>query len=1433
MSAIDLTSAVEEIAKDETLTPANLISRIADGKLRAFSGTVDLEAGTYLDDVYAQNKSLAEHAAADYHGRFLIELIQNATDVHERGAHDGQIEVLLVEDEGEFGTLYVANFGKPFSHDNVVALSRIGMSSKPPGEAIGNKGLGFRSVSHVCDAPEIYSQVPQAVGLSSFEGFCFTFARPEDLPSRIPNLTVLALAQSDLPMFFLPIALGEQPASVRDYAKRDFSSVIRLPLRDGDSLKTARDEVVGLSDGSAPLLLFLDRLEKLNAKVQTRAGDVLESFTLERSEKAVSAAAIDASIVTLNGANWLLVRDQVPEALMQRVIDEGVSTKQLHSSWKDWRGVGEIGLAVPLDHEIASPRLYTFLPMGEGATAPFQGHLHGSFFPSSNRKALDAGVALNRLILKHAVTLSAASVRWLADRDAKYGHAALTPHTRAKACVDLLVWGNPSSLTAEKTSRDKLDLAALSATEIGRLGNEDFASAPIIPCAVTLGGLLSVGWRPAKVVRASFEPSATFDLATVARHGAAISPPVAPVLPELKANRVSRLTAFLRTFAANQFRDRLAAIECARIAAEVAATLRAGRRPAPTQWTAFYRDLPSFMKEGPESLAGFPVILCDDGTVRAGRVDAQIDGQGPRARRRRRKGEQIEPSLFFPPATRAVGDSPEIPLEQLKVPAPLAAHFAFATNSLPWHGELRAAREFLERGQVSAYDGETVLSRISQVVNAGAAVEEALAGLRWAFSIWRRARETRPIKVDSTYRLLVPTADGMKRATDAVFSETWPEELGGKRLHALFGAAPPDVLDFIEYRKRLLAPTNHRVFKGQASLWAEFLRGLGVGSGLRALSLPVMPLTRAYEVTSFGFAKDLGLSDAAIAEWRLDMSNYLKEGLSVSYTTNYRFDAPLWYLPGQGDHHRFSDDCREIYAGLVIEWLTRAPKEVFKVDLRHEHFSSDHREWSTPVHAFLRSGVWLPAEDPSSGDPVRRFYKAADVWVASAANDRFPFFLRQIAVSINKVIDRLQPEALRKLRSYAHLRVLNNPLTVVEQARFLAAQYSAGTVRPHYEPQLVNLYNSTWKVIADKHASDPQAITKASNDMPILVRRGADLAVAVPGKEHAPLYVRDNDDDLAPSLVASIDGLLIDIKGADRARVGSAVEALFGKKVSRLSALRYDVKIDDVALEEIEPKGTALDHCPWLRVMLAVAMEGLRGNDAGQLPSDRGVILGRLENLAFFAAQDVSFEINDQRILAPGDRRAYVFRRSGLPTLVVTRVGDAITWDALQLCLPAVCEAIELPSVANGMRLLAHELAAAGEEVNELNLDDNTIARLGRTLHLEGGSLTSVRHLIDERADLRLPWIRAVIHYGSGTEALNECDQLAVEYATDTARLLAKLMPLITVASTDADALLRACRQAQSTAQFREILELDFACFNESLIATGCEPLTYPIVHAS
>src|SRR3954451_23306483 len=68
--------------------------------------------------VGAGAKRLAAQATTEYHDRFLIELIQNAHDAHERSEREREIEVLFARDEEPFGALYVANRGRSFSHSN-------------------------------------------------------------------------------------------------------------------------------------------------------------------------------------------------------------------------------------------------------------------------------------------------------------------------------------------------------------------------------------------------------------------------------------------------------------------------------------------------------------------------------------------------------------------------------------------------------------------------------------------------------------------------------------------------------------------------------------------------------------------------------------------------------------------------------------------------------------------------------------------------------------------------------------------------------------------------------------------------------------------------------------------------------------------------------------------------------------------------------------------------------------------------------------------------------------------------------------------------------------------------------------------------------------------------------------------------------------------
>ena len=1417
------------------------IEQIAANRLRAFEATIDPATGEYLDDPYAQNKSLSEHVAADYHGRCLIELIQNGNDAHPPDRSDGEIEVLLA-DEGPFGTLYVANRGLPFTEKQADALSRIGRSSKPPGEAIGNKGLGFRSVSHVCDAPEVYSQSAPAVVSPTFDGFCFTLEHGSALSGYFDSPRVGQLAERDLPMFSVPRWLTEQPRRVGVFAERGFATVVRLVLRDEEAHADVLGQFRLLTSQSVPMLLFLERLCSLTALVEDADALSVDQIFFTRSETPFPDSSLKTSSIDLGQqGTFLLTRAPVPEQAVTAAIADGVATKQLHSSWAEWSGDGEVALAVRTDDGPVAPRLYTFLPMSEGAAAPFYGYLHGSFFPTSSRKAINAAVELNRLLLKEAAWLAAATVRWLTgNTEPERQRDTIDPATAARAAVDLLVWSKVSSLDGDNdddTGYEQDERIDLPATVVRRVEDSvgKFADTAIVPC---LGGtqdgthgIEPIAWRPPRAARFWVDTSETFTVACLADHGRGLG--IAPLWPGLGEERAERLVGFLNTHAQDEFEERPTPTERAGVAESLARSLPRGRKMRIARWSAFYRDLVGFMDRAPLPLAGRQVILCGDGSLRSGRsVEVADEGTGVRPRRRRRRGEKVEASLFFPPSPRQADEIEDERDEGLKVPSPLKDYFAFASEALPWHGELKRAREFLEGNLVSAYDGETVLRRISQVVNGGSTAQEAVAGLRWAFAIWRRAGE-RLIGGDRNYRLLVPTADGGPiPATDAVFSESWPDGTLGKRLKRFLDAAPPKVADILDLGRRCLAPTSHRAFRSARTLqWVDFLTALGVNRGLFVVDKTGQRRFKAHELTSFTFCGEVAIPKGAADSWKHDVERSVSGGASFPYRTDYLIKGPLWWLPGQADHESFSNDCRELYAALVVEWLERAPETVFSVQIAHHYYTWDARRWPTPVAAFLRSEKWMPADDPQASEAARGHFAPCDVWIAGASSERFPYYLRQPAVALSRAFDRVGEAGRERLTGLARLRVLMESGTLLEQARFLSDQFHSGTVSRHYEPQFVNLYSATWKAVADRYATDPETVAEAAVPEFLVVRRGGELLAAAPGTAGAPpIYLRDNDDEVAPGLITAAGDAILEVKGADPVRVGALFGELYGDRIRLFSGVRYDVRADNVPIDELPREPTVLDVCAWLRPMAAVAIEALTGTAAGQLPSDRSSLLARLGNVGLQFASDIDIRLNGTVISLAGERRAHLFRRADATPLVVAQHVGSVSWAVVEECLPAICDAIDLPQIATDMRLLARELDVADAQLGDKEIERSDLELLGRTLYLDEHALAGANYLLGDQLDPKLSWIRAVVHLVAGADALDTFDreQGAV---SDPNLLRIVLEPVLASAETSPDAVIDACKRSFRPKDFREHLGLTLAAFNESLIATGSEPETYPRHH--
>ncbi|RWN52715.1 hypothetical protein [Mesorhizobium sp.] len=1407
------------------------IATLASRKIRGFSGTIDDE-GAYYSEIYAGNASLTDSITADYHGRFLIELIQNANDVHPDDRSDGEIEVVFNQREGENGTLYIANRGTPFSQKNVNALCDMGLSSKPPGESIGNKGLGFRSVHHITDTPLIYSQAAKPEDITQFAGYCFGFADDADLDALIPDARHRQLAKQDLPLFHVPKWLKEQPEAIRAFACRGFATVISLPVRDGPAAEAVVTEIAGVRDQTVPMLLFLKRLERLSIRIVTADGGADEAFVLTRSERPVENASVALAVADLGDAGrYLMARRRVPERAMKAAIKDGTDKKQLHKHWLKWEGDGEVALAVSLGTAVATSRLYTFLPMGEQATAPFAGYLHGSFFPTSNRKGLDASIRLNELLLDEAAALTAAAIGCLA-RNASVGSMdGLDAESNARAVVDLMSWRKVDSL---KTSADH-DLPAQVARYVAKeMGTARFDDAPVIPSLDSVEGVRILGWCAPVVARRWRYDLETFSADVAAGHAAATK--VSPIWPGL-GKRIDRLNAYLSE-QMQTFVEFPTSEERAALATVVAAELSANPRTPIATWSAYYRDLAALLEKEAGVLAGRRVLLGADGNLhRAMKAVAEVEGK---AKRRRPKGE-IEASVFSPPARRGAGSDDE---DQLTPPEILAENFAFLSNRLDWYGDLSEAREVLEKAKlVFAFDREGVLGQLSRVVRQDGRNATRAAGLRWAFQIWRQPREKgRAFKLQPQHRFFVPTIHGeFIDASQAIFSDSWPDETHGRLLQRFLNSAPVDSDDLKALGDRRLAARGHYAFKGSKDdLWTTFLGELGVQQGLRPIVKKVTGTVFAHQVRAMSFCSAIGISSEVAEAWKADIMANDRNAMSLQSTSEYYLRGDIWWLPGQGDLDRFNRECREYYAQLIIAWLGGpALPSSWTIDVHHYHYiHADARNWPTPLASFLRSAPWIPADEPSPDGTRHVNVKPSEIWLAADGAERFPSFLRRPAIPVMRALEKATQDHIKALRIRASLRILNSVPTLVEQAEFLAQQYARDGFDRYFERHLLNLYHQTWIQIATRVGMGTLDLEGKTGPQTLIVRRGTEIEVVqlpATGSELAqPIYVRNSDDETVANIVEASGRLLFDPRSTNPARVGALMRRLYGQRVRLLSEAKCSMLADgqEVGVGDVAP---VLEWCPRLRVMIAVAMEALKGIELQRLPSDRHAIIARLERLALQRVTTVSFRIDDVDVAQDMETRraAFALKLPDGQPIVVLRAPAAMTWQAIDDSLGAICEAIEQAALEPHLRLLLYGIANSNAAVDEEPPLELEVEHLCDLLRLSIAGRRTVRETLGARLERHVPWLRAIIHMGGGAEAVDKFSAQEAAAVQDIGRLREALSPWLQALGRDADGVLEACKNALSVAELREALALDFEGLNRSLVAVGEKPDIYPDLQAS
>ena len=1014
---------------------------------------------------YRSIHSLTEQVRHQYHGRFAIELIQNAYDAVSRTAESeesqSRIEMRL-ELDGGCGTLYVANDGAPFSHSNFESVSRLGQSDKDPTTSIGNKGIGFRSVLEISQRPRIWSRrLETSLG---FDGYCFGFA-PEFVRSfHDPVLAILesrslsdeqgwfseivdkdpalrerlrsdarrgrahaANSTADwlreeigyLSPYLLPWPLTVRSTIVDDFEKRGFASVVALPLTSPAAASLTERK---LAEITADSMLFLDNLKALTIATskgsRTFRRSVVQRANGPRKLGKVSIACEDNTRIFSVWRRQLQVSD-MPEPVQE-------SIRGLPGQWPKLERA-EVAVAVSDDREPTPGKLSIFLPTALETGAAL--HINAPFFGDMSRTTISfdteeegaqAGGAYNDFLLHQAAILALGAISDdLAGRSE--GEAA--------NILDIL-----APLASESAATDRWQDHLSRAAADMNIGIED---APWM--------LSDDGWRA--LCEASLLPL--------------------PSDPKVLDSDLLRLHATFPAYAAG-LDSRFGSLESLSdhfgidikpLEEDKAATIEAAAKALANDleldWENFWQDVCDIFDDDLSLLQGRHVLLCTDGTLHSGGVAGRAIYFRPR-----RSGHD--------------DDSPEEPgIDQ--VPAALQSFIAILDPKIPV-SEVRDGRRqntdlhkrLTDAKLVNTFRREDVLADIlapnlpAMPVSRGTAEAELCRdalfyALRLAASL--AARGDGDSLTKAMAKIPVPCRGGWYPLSQAIFGKGWTGTQGAAvdRYLRLVGTQSAKAA-----RARLLCNPDDPDWGEFGGTARHLLESAGVSDGLPLVVIGGKEPAFTCQLSHYRFQVH-SLAPPPIDQEAWIVFTEILRGLTSSYKSGrYKIGTFSW-LPGLESRASFSDETKRALLDVVMGSALNWGSNWRSVDLMRDTGTYELIPVESPLFVALATYGWIPNGDDES---TRSWSEPAGRWYVPSrytANGRTWTFEHLSPLPAQVALKIEQSEALKSLFTsigVAHydpesrtddVRLLDALGNAVENRKFRNASTLIGQLRAAWE----------------------------------------------------------------------------------------------------------------------------------------------------------------------------------------------------------------------------------------------------------------------------------------------------------------------------------------------------------------------------------------------
>lgn len=1129
-------------------TPNLEIVKATSSKIRTF--LYELAEGT---SNYRSLHSLTEQVEHQYHGRFLVELLQNAHDAllppAERGGQSSRIEIAL-RDEGQSWALYVANDGYPFSSSNFKSLSQLGQSDKNPQESIGNKGIGFRSVLEITDSPEIYSRGCPASG--RFDGYCFAFT-----PAVIGRLTdpVVDLFRgndraelpfSDLPLvnwdgqllakfrnsvtqaahdeqtlpddwlrreltylspYLLPIPLEYRSGlpGVADFEQRGFVTVIRFPLRGGDAVALVQRKMEELGSRA---LLFLEKVSVLvidggdGRRELNRAEAERHGSRLRGREVTIAERSNDQAERYWSWTRRIAIAN-APEPVR-------AALQQLPGKWPELNDAA-VSLAVRVGEQPERGTLSIFLPtpIDSGCGA----HVNAPFFGDMSRTLIDLGngdeqVSSNAAVYNGFLLWAAAQLAV----EAIGGELAGRQLEEARATVDLLGPWAPGQLP---TARWRSLIG-----EAARDAGIDVAN---------VGWFLSDrGWTTLR------DTSLLHDIgdARVLTTNALRTHAVFPAYVEGLSSRHTLIENLSQAHDIGWFPSPADLADTVEFIA-IEQHARSG-----TDWNAFWTEVESLFEGDVSALIGKRVLCCSDGELHAA-------GRGC--------------TVFFNPRQGSGDDEDDVDGDNglRDIPSALRPFIAFLAEGIQVYEERNGrlhqtrVRKLLEGGLVSRFRREDILSDVLVArtpplplplssPEAGLTRDILLWGLRLMRRFSERPRSERALRALS--RLPVPCGGGWYPLGSTVFGAGWSGTYGDIVASYLTRVSTPEAA---AARDRLLLPPSDERWGDDAAAYRELLQLAGAFDGVRLELVTSDSWVSQCRVTRSEFQLPARppkvLSQANWESYRESVSH---QAHPAYYSGKYVVQS-FHVFPGSERYPEFDDELRLAFMDAVLASAGSWPSEWDRLQISRVEGNPDTIVLPSPLFWQLQNAAWLGLRE---GDELE-WCRPAERWHVPALElgrgRRWQF--RHLRPLPGDVANRLDTDAALA----GVMQRLGMPRFDPEKRsasprllEALAAAVEKGDV-PHWDVFLGQV-RSAWK------AFDPAADTPFPERL-LVQRAGHQLTLERPTVASS-VYLPDSTKSFLSALKL-FDLPIVAIEPEDAKRLADRFVAAFADTVVRASEL--------------------------------------------------------------------------------------------------------------------------------------------------------------------------------------------------------------------------------------------------------------------------------------